>query len=801
MLLLPEISYHVPNGALDTARAVAQAREYRIRVASIFYDLIPNTNPSYFSLRAPHEVYVKELLKHDLIFPISKYSATVLNSYFDEKLCVAANERAASNQRIVPLPLPDPVIESDGIPPVDLSERNLVLVLGTVEPRKQQIPVIRAFVDGRCGERFGLTLVIVGSLHGDVAEEFRELVSANSHIEYRGYASDADLKKLFSRARFTVFASNDEGFGLPICESVARNIPCLTANFGSMAEVAQDGGCLTVDVNDPQELIRGIEILAGDDALIFELVKECRARRPRYWSDYARELLIELENSADQADEIRARSDLDEALRRLVSPDGIARASGRWTKVSGMRWSLERREGAHAEAGIPIRADGTMGKGDASGANLTAVYFPEDAAALMGIDADALRELARADVWLFADPGAYGRLVERAGEADTETMLPTRWAAIEPRSASHPAAAQTIRELLDAKGRRSLIAAREHLLQGAAQILPARQDTCLLHLIISTYNRGPFVEENVRWLIPMIQPFAGRVRLTVVDNTSTDDTLARLARFASFPHFDVACNPSNVGMLGNLRVCSNLSAAPHSWVIGDDDFITPEGLALVVETIEKTPDVPFVFGNMGVYHRFALSPIDHAAVLINERVVLAPYPSPSGFYNIKHIAEEHDNLFTAVYPIIFRSDILSACFNYPFNGVPFSSLVESVPTTKIVLESYADTQAVWLAEPIIVGNAHNSWRHHAIRWHGHLNPVAWELAREAGVQPELLQRWSKPHIGLFENALAQYASVVVGFSPEEIEGSSFRVFRRRLLADVSPRGDGSNSSKSPAPAL
>ena len=781
-LLLPEISYHARNGVLETARAVAQAREYRTRVASIFYDLIPITNPSYSSLSAQHELYVKELLKQDLIFPISRHSETVLNGYFDEVLGISAGERAASDQRIVPLLLPDPTVLRRDDLPLDLSKRDCILVLGTVEPRKQQIAAVRAFIVERCGERFGLTMVIVGSLHGDVADEFLGLVSSNSHIEYRGYASDSDLDQFFSRARFTVFASNDEGFGLPICESVARQVPCLTANFGSMAEIAQDGGCLTVDVNDPRELARGMRTLATDDALLLKLVEECRTRAPRDWSDYAQELVAELEASTDRSDEIRARSDLDQALNRLISSDGLARATGRWKKRSGMRWSLDRWKSTCAGTGAPVRADER-----AADMTVTVVFLPESADALAGIEAGALRELARADIWLAADPETYALLIEQAGKAGIDTMLPTRWVAIEPQSASHSKGTEAIGELLEAKSRRRLIAAREGLLEMAAKASPPPRDECLLHLIISTYNRGPFVEENVRWLLPLIQPFAGRVRLTVVDNTSTDDTLARLAPFTSSPHFNVVCNPTNVGMLGNLRVCSSLSAASHSWVIGDDDFITPEGLSLVVEAVEVHPDVPFVFGNMGVYHRFSLSPGDCAAMLVNERIVLAPYPSPSGLYKVKHIAEEHDNLFTAVYPIVFRSDILSACFNYPFDGVPFSDLVESIPTTKIVLESYGDTQAVWLAEPIIIGNSHNSWRHHALRWHGHLLPVAWELAREVGVQPELLQRWSKHHVSLFENALAQYASSATRFAPEEIEGSSFRVFRKRLLADVSPQ--------------
>jgi hypothetical protein len=48
---------------------------------------------------------------------------------------------------------------------------------------------------------------------------------------------------------------------LPIAESLATGIPCLTANFGSMAEGAVDGGCVTCDVNDVAALKRDANVV------------------------------------------------------------------------------------------------------------------------------------------------------------------------------------------------------------------------------------------------------------------------------------------------------------------------------------------------------------------------------------------------------------------------------------------------------------------------------------------------------------------------------------------------------------
>jgi hypothetical protein len=168
--------------------------------------------------------------------------------------------------------------------------------------------------------------------------------------------------------------------------------------------------------------------------------------------------------------------------------------------------------------------------------------------------------------------------------------------------------------------------------------------------------------------------------------------------------------------------------------------------------------------------------------LLTRQTVLAPSPSPSGRYKVREIATEHDNLFTAVYPIIFRTDIASVCFNYPFTGIPFSSLTESIPTTKLILQSYAETEALWLASPAIIGNSHNSWRHYRVYWHGVLMPLAFELARRAGVDAKILYKWSRIHVPLYEEAktLFRDSSAEEYFSRADLD-ASFSVFRKWLF--------------------
>lgn len=297
-LVMPEVFYHLPDGEAVYRRAIAQAREHGVRTAAIFYDLIPITNESYREqAKIPHEAYVRDLLDVDLVLPISQYAADELRRYEHQHFGIGKPSRSRPGRRIAAVPLAEELLQ-----PLDASAesgttRDVILLLGTIEPRKQQTRVLRVLRDNGSETARKLKVVIVGSIHHKSADEFGELLASCPNVEYRGYLSDREIAALWSRARFSVFASNDEGFGLPICESLARGVPCLTADFGAMREVAAGGGCVLVDVNSDDALAGGLARLAGDDQLVEALQDEIRRRPPRPWKTYAAEILTRIAES------------------------------------------------------------------------------------------------------------------------------------------------------------------------------------------------------------------------------------------------------------------------------------------------------------------------------------------------------------------------------------------------------------------------------------------------------------------------------------------------------------------------
>ncbi|WBU37784.1 glycosyltransferase [Homoserinibacter sp. YIM 151385] len=165
----------------------------------------------------------------------------------------------------------------------------LVLCVGSHEPRKNHQAVLHAAeLLWREGRRFSLAFVGGNAWR---SEAFRarllELREAGRPVAAHRGVPDAELRWAYRLARLTVFPSLDEGFGLPVAESLAAGTPVVTTRYGSTAEIAAEGGCVLVDPRDDRDLAAGIRGLLADDALLARLRTEAAARPPRTWDDYA----------------------------------------------------------------------------------------------------------------------------------------------------------------------------------------------------------------------------------------------------------------------------------------------------------------------------------------------------------------------------------------------------------------------------------------------------------------------------------------------------------------------------------
>ena len=103
-------------------------------------------------------------------------------------------------------------------------------------------------------------------------------------------AAEQELWDELRAADVVAFCSTHEGYGLPVAEALSVGTPVLTTRYGSQAEIAAGGGCLTVDPRDDDDITHGLRRLITEPDLRRRLADEAAARKDRTWDDYAQDL-------------------------------------------------------------------------------------------------------------------------------------------------------------------------------------------------------------------------------------------------------------------------------------------------------------------------------------------------------------------------------------------------------------------------------------------------------------------------------------------------------------------------------
>jgi glycosyltransferase involved in cell wall biosynthesis len=200
-----------------------------------------------------------------------------------------------SGPQIVPIPLPVEGCEptaaalSEARQLLIAGDQPMVLVVGSHEPRKNHLAVLHAAeLLWRDGLRFSLNFVGGNSWNSERFERrLAELQAGHRPVQAISALSDDLLWAAYRLARFTLFPSFNEGFGLPVAESLASGTPVVTSDFGSMREIAVAGGAVLVNPHDDREIAAAMRSLLTDDELLARLTAETRGVDARTWDDYA----------------------------------------------------------------------------------------------------------------------------------------------------------------------------------------------------------------------------------------------------------------------------------------------------------------------------------------------------------------------------------------------------------------------------------------------------------------------------------------------------------------------------------
>jgi len=141
-----------------------------------------------------------------------------------------------------------------------------ILFLSTLEPRKNVGGLLDAFELVVARKTRVPRLVLAGRATADSREWLDRIGRAPlaGRVEHRGYVGAAHREALFAGARLLVMPSLDEGFGLPVLESMSAGVPVIASRRGALPEVLGDAGPL-VDPRDPRGLAEAIERMIEDE--------------------------------------------------------------------------------------------------------------------------------------------------------------------------------------------------------------------------------------------------------------------------------------------------------------------------------------------------------------------------------------------------------------------------------------------------------------------------------------------------------------------------------------------------------
>jgi glycosyltransferase involved in cell wall biosynthesis len=262
--------------------AARQAHAQGARIVDFLYDLTPVTE-------AGHTAAVNRLFDRYL---------TLIAQVASRVPAISRSSRsdfeAWTRTHGLPTPPGEPTCLPCGLTPDgrDLSirpwPRPYVLFVGTVESRKNHALALRAWrqlVD-RHGERNVPDLVCVGRLGWNAGPFLREFVHSRG-LEGKvsvlsGGVEDEHLARFYAHADFTLYPSAQEGWGLPVSESLAFGKVPVVARNSSLPE-AGGGLALYFESNELTSLVCSVEE-AMDPDLRREREARIRESPPSAWT-------------------------------------------------------------------------------------------------------------------------------------------------------------------------------------------------------------------------------------------------------------------------------------------------------------------------------------------------------------------------------------------------------------------------------------------------------------------------------------------------------------------------------------
>ena len=174
-----------------------------------------------------------------------------------------------------------------------------ILIVGSLEPRKNHVRMIRAIVEAKKSiSRIKVVLVIPNEwLSEAIQSEINLGRELGIEFDLHYSISDQKLSDFYSQSTLLMYCSIAEGLGLPLLEARSVSLPSITSNRDFMWEVAKTGGAIAVDPLDVVEMSTTIVNLLSDFEYWQNVSRQCDSQIGITWPKYAHQFISGIEDS------------------------------------------------------------------------------------------------------------------------------------------------------------------------------------------------------------------------------------------------------------------------------------------------------------------------------------------------------------------------------------------------------------------------------------------------------------------------------------------------------------------------
>jgi len=302
VLVIPELLTYLNVEEINNL--FENLKQYNIKILYIIYDILPVVRKQDYNnevIERFNFLMLKVIEYADIGLCISNYVLEQFKSYYKHQL-----QKSRIKLHTIPLgysnnfsEIKNNKNESKLINDIKLFLKNSELTLfypATIEPRKNHVKLVK--VIRKLNQKYSskLKLVCVGwNAYPDIYNEIVSLIDEN--FLFLENVNNDIVKFMFESTDYTIYPSLDEGFGLPIIESLGMKTKVICSNFGSMKEIQEKYSefCFGIDSRSENNFYKDLENIIFTSGIVIKPSKIIEKLEINDWKFTVKEI----ENSLD----------------------------------------------------------------------------------------------------------------------------------------------------------------------------------------------------------------------------------------------------------------------------------------------------------------------------------------------------------------------------------------------------------------------------------------------------------------------------------------------------------------------